>query len=104
MWLRKLLADQVPKWRAVAEAARLKEVRRTFSEDWTAGGRKTFNAIKQAQHPPVDAIDRIDRIQVISVRAKKKGMALFRLAHEDSNVVGCTDVDTRPGKGLRRLS
>ena len=92
MWLRKLLADQVPKWRAVAEAARLKEVRRTFSEDWTAGGRKTFSAIKQAQHPPVDAIDRIDRI---SVRAKRKGMALFRLAHEDSNVVGIAQMWTQ---------
>ena len=82
-WLRSLMAEQVPKWRAKAHAQRIKETRMKFHDDWTKGGRLSFQAIKPAQHPPVDAIDRVDRIEVKAVRSRRKGMAVFRLVDDD---------------------
>ena len=91
-WLRSQLAQQVPRWPAKAEAERQKYVRRKFNDDWTKGGRLSFQALKPAIHPPVDAIDRSDRICVRSLRTKKKGMAVFRLEHEDMHLISIGQV------------
>ena len=91
-WLRHILAGQVPKWRAQARAKQIKEIRKTFDEDWTKGGRLNFQSLKPASHPLVDAIDRVDQICVRYFRTKRKGCATFRLLHGDWHMVSIGQV------------
>ena len=91
-WLRQLLSQQVPMWRAKARAKQIKETRKTFDDDWTNGGRLSFQALKPATHPPVDAIDRVDQLRVKSYRTRKKGCATFRLPDEDWHMVSIGQV------------
>ena len=58
------------------------QVREAFQSDWSKGGRLLHSALKGAQHPPVDSVDAIDKVQTVQVqllRARRKTHVSFAL-------------------------
>ena len=86
-WMRDQMVDRVPKWRSLYNNTRIRGIRQAFSEDWSKGGKLFHRALKGPQSPPVDAIDRVDSIQVKLLRARQKMISSFVSVHDDLHLV-----------------